>query len=162
MNWVRVLGVKVGLGVVGFEYYYINLYKFLRFFVCMARQYEQSDCSEEAQEGQRLQIAKTILPANEGGECDSVLVFGNPETKKISWVPYGSKFSLDSEIYIVIRGERGGNPRREDVNYDQSLKCIVDNEDNLYSMWDEKFHMKHVEIVELGDGSEKSLEKRLK
>jgi hypothetical protein len=66
------------------------------------------------------------------GVCDADLtvVFSNPKTNNVVWVPYGSKLSIEGKLYKVIQGEvfQGRNGRCF------SSECLLDNRRELYSL----------------------------
>tara|TARA_Y100000310_G_scaffold124700_1_gene123465 strand:- start:86348 stop:86890 length:543 start_codon:yes stop_codon:yes gene_type:complete len=100
------------------------------------RQYEKGDCLEEAIEGQVLNIGTANIPANPFGECDLVTVFGNPESNKVTWLPYNSIFKIENNLYKVIKGELSPfKGDRIDV-YDQSSSCFINLQGKLNCMYD--------------------------
>lgn len=53
---------------------------------------KESECLKTPlEEGQRLEIAETSIPMDLAGECDMVVGLGNPTTKRMVWIPYGTE-----------------------------------------------------------------------
>lgn len=100
------------------------------------RQYERADCSATAVEGQKLEIAETPINAHIGGTVDKVLIFGNPETREIVWVPYKSVVEIDGELYKVKRGNLDIFVGSREFTRDQSVECLSDKNGRLHSMND--------------------------
>ena len=96
------------------------------------RQYERKDCLGVAVVGQVLTVGCSSIPANDGGECDSVYCFGNDSCGIVSWVPYGSTVEVEKERYFVVKGQtRYDEPDKRTV---QSVECLLDKNGELQSL----------------------------
>jgi hypothetical protein len=103
------------------------------------RQYERGDCNEAASMDMVYEISRAGITANNGGDVDRVAVFGNPQTRKVVWVPYGSIVQVQNQIFKIKRGELkkdiGERCHYGDL-HDQSVECLSDFEGRLHSMED--------------------------
>lgn len=94
------------------------------------RQYEYSNCIEKnVKKGQVLEIGSVNITS---GCCDAdlTLVFANPKTNNIVWIPYGSRISIENKLYNVIQGEvfHGRNSRCF------SSECLLDERRELHDL----------------------------
>ena len=97
------------------------------------RKYTKGDCIvQTVQKDQELSIGEACIPANAGGECDLVLMFGYPDTEESVYVPSNSKIEIDGRLYKVL---------------EIGLDCLLDEEGKTHSMDD--FRGRKVKIVEL-------------
>jgi len=93
-----------------------------------------SEYSIDPDKGQNLEITETPINANLGGQVDPVLVFRNPDTEQIVWVPYNSKVQIGDKEYIILRGELAEYKGARGFTEDQDIKCIQDSNRKVYSM----------------------------
>jgi len=98
------------------------------------RQYEYENCIEKkVKKGQVLEVRFTNITS---GCCDAdlTLVFANPKTNNVVWVPYGSKVNIENKLYSIIQGEvfRGRNSRCF------STECLLDDRREVYDLYDYK------------------------
>jgi hypothetical protein len=117
------------------------------------RQYEKKDCVEEAKKNQKLGIGRSCISIPTYGEVDYVVVFGNDQTNKIVFVPFGSKIKIEDEEYKIIEGEKYAgkrycktqeytlpwyrlNPKVSYGEYDHSSKCLLDKDKKLHDLED--------------------------
>ncbi|RLG16600.1 hypothetical protein DRN69_00375 [Candidatus Pacearchaeota archaeon] len=84
--------------------------------------------------GQNLEITEIPINANLGGQVDPVLVFRNPDTEQIVWVPYNSKVQIGDGEYTVLRGELAEFKGARGFTKDQDIKCIRDQNGKVYDM----------------------------
>lgn len=128
------------------------------------RQYEKKDCLEKAVRGQKLGISYSIISIPGSGEVDEVVCFGNNQTNKVVWVPFGSKVSINGEIYRIIKGEKKQGkrysktkeyayllnrpPRIFEGPYDYSTKCLIDKSKKFHDL--AEFISRENEVVYLG------------
>jgi len=112
----------------------------------MARQYEKMDCFEDTVKGQVLHVVDIPMYANGAGDVDRVVVFGNPQTKRVVWVPYNSEVSIDCVRYKVLRGKLknhkwnvgkfGWFDSARGYTSDQDIECLVNLEGKVHSIKD--------------------------
>lgn len=117
------------------------------------RQYEKEDCVEVAKRNQKLGIGTATISISPGCEVDYVAVFGNPETNKIVFVPFGSKMKIENEEYKIIKGEKyagkryaptrkynpGVGPEYGKITgeiWNYSAECLLDKDKKLHSLED--------------------------
>lgn len=129
------------------------------------RQYEKNDCVEKAKIGQKLEIGYSVISISPGCEVDYVAIFGNPETMKVVFVPFGSKIKIGDEEYKIIQGKKyagkryaptrkynpGVGPEYGKITGDiwnYSTECLLDKDKKLHSL--EDFMGK--EVTYLGKG----------
>ncbi len=96
------------------------------------RQYEYRHCIEKkVDKGQVLHVGFANVVT---GICDTdlTIVFSNPKTKNVVWVPYGSEVKIEDKVYEVIQGEvfQGRNERCFSSN------CLLDEKRELYNLND--------------------------
>jgi hypothetical protein len=142
------------------------------------RQYEKRDCSEKAKKGQKLEISLSYIPTaskceceitdvsytSTASKCEIAAIFGNPKTRNIVWVPFGSKVLIENYEYEIIKGKEYAVKRyvrtKEDIlhllrfkpkvsveRYNRSVKCFLDKDKQLHSM--EDFMRKEVLVKEV-------------
>jgi len=124
-----------------------------------ARQYEKADCNEQAVLGVQYEVAEASIVANGGGEMDIVIVFGNPVTRRIVWVPYGSEIKIDEKEFIVKRGNLRSYQGDRLFTHDQSLDCLVEKDKKTYSLFD--FRGKKTQVSVLNNSFLSALEQSL-
>ena len=126
------------------------------------RQYEKCDCVEYAKRGQNLRVGISWISISPGCEVDYVAVFGNPETHKVVWVPFGSRIKIENGEYEIIEGEKYAGKRycktqeytlpwwmsRAKISvgeYDHSSQCLLDKNKKLHNL--EEFMDKEVVVL---------------
>lgn len=115
------------------------------------RQYKKSNCPERAEVGQKLEVAEASICSGEWEECYCVIGFGNPETRKLSWVPYNSKVKIGVKVYTFLRGKSCDG-------YGRSVKCLRDENGHLHNL-DDMLRMEAV-LLEKPKGLLEKLVKR--
>ena len=111
------------------------------------RQYEKNDCPEDSFVGQELEVCRSV--SSVWNEADLVVGFGNPKTRKLVWVPYGSKVSIDCQGYDIIRGELYKTGGLRVWTRDQSVVCLR-NRDGILESIDTHFK-KPAKVIYLED-----------
>ena len=99
------------------------------------RQYERQDCNAFVRKDQELEVAYVQASIYATGSCDMVLIFGNPKTREVVWIPYSSRVQIEGEEFKVLRGESFHGRRGPDTP-SQSVECLLDEDGNLHSMYD--------------------------
>lgn len=127
-------------------------------FLLLMRQYELSDCLEDVEYNTGYKVVQALLTANGLGDTDLVIGFGNPSTRNLVWIPYGSIVKIQDQQYRVIQGEKDefkGNRQK----YNQSIYCLKDKK-GLHDIYD--YLGKNVSLMTLPLDDYKRLHKQKK